>query len=99
MLPYQDRMFMRREGETSSMLASRIGSLVECDVCTFDQLVRIVMRAFYSKKELSDVECDVVYRYFKSMENRMMRTSTPPVFAVRRILFPHAFGFRGMKSK
>jgi transglutaminase-like putative cysteine protease len=89
----QDEMFERRPGETAAMLASRIGRLIDSKVCTFDQLVRIVMRSFYSGKEISDTEAQVVYRYFVSLENRMMKTNTPPVYAVKRILFPRIFGF------
>lgn len=95
MLPYQDKMFLRRDGETTSMLANRIGSLVQCNVCTFDQLVRIILRSYYSQSEPTDTEIDVVFRYFKAMENRMMKIVTPPVFAFMRILLPRAFGFRG----
>jgi len=99
MLPYQDKMFLRREGETTSMLAKRIGGLVQCKVCSFDQLVRIVLRSYYSQKEPTDTEVDVVFRYFRAMENRMMKIMTPPVFAFMRILFPRSFGFRGMRKK
>lgn len=99
MLPNQDKMFRRRDGETSVMLSARIGNLIECKVCTFDQLVRIIMRSYYSTREPSETEIDVVYRYFLSLENRMLATSTPPGFAVKRILFPRAFGFRGIKKK
>ena len=64
----QDEMFERRPGETAAMLASRIGRLIDSKVCTFDQLVRIVMRSFYSGKEISDTEAQVVYRYFVSLK-------------------------------
>jgi transglutaminase-like putative cysteine protease len=98
LLSQQDKLFQRRQGETAAMLSARIGKLIDCKICTFDQLVRIVMRSYYSGKEPSDTEVDIVYRYFVSMENRMMKTNTPPVYVVKRILLPRAFGFRGIKK-
>ena len=98
-LAYQDKLFRRRDGETAAKLASRIGNLVACPVCTMDQLVRIVMRAYYSDLEISDVEIDVVYRFYRAMERRIHKRMTPPVYAVKRVLFPGLSGFRGIPKK
>jgi len=98
LLVQQDRIFERRPGETAFALSARIGKLIDCKVCTFDQLVRIVMRSYYSGKEPTDTETDIVYRYFLALENRMMKTNTPPVYVIKRILLPRAFGFRGIKT-
>ncbi len=97
MLPYQDPMFLRRPGESSFMLSERINSLVQNKVTTFDQIVKIVMRTYYGNIEPTDVEIDVVSRYHSAMENRMLKMMTPPVFAVRRVLFPRANKFRPKK--
>lgn len=97
MLPHQDRMFARRPGETSSMLADRIGTLVQNKYSTFDQVVRIVMRVYYSGENPSDVDLEFVYSYFRGMETRMLKIMTPPVFAVRRIIFPRQNNFRSRK--
>ncbi len=61
-LPHYDNMFQRRGGETATMYARRIGSLVSTPVCTFDQLVRVVIRAYYKAAEPSDVELELVWR-------------------------------------
>ena len=94
LLADQDEMFARRPGETAIMLAARIGRLIDNKVCTFDQLVKIVMRSYYSGKAITDTEIQVVYKYFVALENRMMKTNTPPVYTVKRIILPHVFGFQ-----
>lgn len=97
-LSLQDKIFRRKPGETAFEFSTRVGKLIDCKVCTFDQLVRIVMRSYYSGKEPTDTETDIVYRYFLAIENRMMKTNTPPVYALKRILLPRAFGFRGFRN-
>ena len=98
LLSQQDELFTRRPGETATMLSERIGKLIDSKVCTFDQLVRIVMRSYYSGKDISDTEIQVVYKYFVAMEKRMMKTNTPPVYAIKRILFPRVFGFEAFRA-
>ena len=98
-LPHYDNMFQRRGGETATMYARRIGSLVSTPVCTFDQLVRVVIRAYYTPAEPSDVELELVWRYLRYLHRGLVWRMSPPIFIFKRMILPRLFGFRGLPKK
>jgi transglutaminase-like putative cysteine protease len=95
MLVHKDKFFARRDGETAYMLANRIGKLVYCPVADFDQITRIVVRSYYSGNEPSDIELEVMMRYYFRLRRDIMYRLTPFGYIFMRILFPRAYGFRG----
>ena len=94
-LPHYDNMFVRQDGETASMYARRIGGLVNNPVCTFDQLTKVVIRAYYRAAEPTEVELELVWRYLRYLHRGLVWRMTPPVFVLRRMLLGRFNGFRG----
>jgi len=97
-LPHYDRLFRRRGGETAALWAKRIGNLVECPICSFEQLSRVVTRAYYSPKEPTELEAEMVWRYYTYLRRGLVYRMTPPGFAVRRVLLGKVNGFRGKQK-